>query len=160
MFDWLSGRHRIQRIPGNDKKGRRHSSEVTVVVLPLEGGATALDPADVEIEVGRGSGPGGQHKNKTETLVKVLHRPTGITAKADGRSQHQNKERALHILAARVTESRECLANVRTNRNRRSQMGGDRAFTWTDWRDQVVNHRTGTKAKMSKVLRGNLRLLA
>lgn len=113
----------------------------------------------MEIEVSRGSGPGGQHKNKTETLVKAIHTPTGITAKADGRSQHSNKIRALQVLAARVEEDARLKAQASHNGQRQSQMGGQRSFTWTDWRDQVVNHRTGRKAKMSKVLRGDLNLL-
>ena len=129
---------------------------MTVVILSAVNGPGDFDLDDVEIEVGRGSGPGGQHKNKTETLVKVLHRPTGITAKADGRSQYQNKERALRVLRDRVTESAKCLVDVQQNHNRRLQMEGERSFTWTDWRDQVVNHRTGKKAKMSRVLKGNL----
>lgn len=159
MFDFLAGRHRIQRVPVNDKKGRRQSSEVTVVILSPSASQERLDPRDVEIEVGRGSGPGGQHKNKTETLVRVLHRPTGITAKADGRSQHQNKERALRILAERVRESTEAVTHDRANTKRTLQMQGERAFTWTEWRDQVVNHRTKKKTKMSRALKGDLDLL-
>lgn len=126
------------------------------MVLSLEDRAVPLDPADVAIEVGRGSGPGGQHKNKTETLVKVLHRPTGITAKADGRSQHQNKEMALRVLARRVEAARTERQLTEFNDKRTLQMSGDRAFTWTDWRDQVVCHRSGRKAKMSRALKGEL----
>lgn len=129
---------------------------MTVVVLPLEASGPGLDPNDVVIEMSRGSGPGGQHRNKTETLVKALHRPTGISARVDGRSQYQNKEQALRLLAARVGEFQSRVADARLNQDRRSQMQGERAFTWTQWRDEVANHRTGRKIQMSRALKGDL----
>jgi peptide chain release factor 1 len=157
LFDqvaWLTGRHRIQRVPPNDKKGRRQSSEVTVVALGIPARVPQLNKADVRIETSRGTGPGGQHRNKTESKVTVTHLPTGLSAAVDSRSQHSNKQQALATLAARVAAHQSDQHEEAVNYNRRSQAGGERAFTWTEWRDSVVNHRTGRKGKMSIVLKG------
>jgi peptide chain release factor 1 len=151
----LAGRHRIQRVPPNERKGRRHSSEVTVVVLaPSEDVQVDLD--DVQIELSRGSGPGGQHRNKTESMVKAIHVPTGVTAVADGRSQYQNRQRVLDVLSARLQERSRELAHVERNGSRRDQVQGGRVMTWTDWRDQVVVHASGRKVSMTATLRGDL----
>lgn len=157
----LKGRHRIQRVPPNEKNGRRHSSEITVAVLSHVGAAPVLRDQDVKVETQRGSGPGGQHRNKVESMVRVTHLPTKLVAVCDGRSQSQNRQRALEVLAARVEELHTSKMADSRNRDRRSQLGGERTMTWTTWRDQVVNHRSGRKAKMSLVLKGNLdRLLS
>lgn len=158
-FDALTGRHRIQRIPPNEKRGRRHSSEVQVTVVALSPGAPPLDMADVDIAVSRGTGPGGQHRNKTESAVRAVHVPTGLTAYADSRSQHQNRIRAMEVLTSRVAQmqAQTNAASLRSDKNR--QREGDRAYTWTEWRDTVIDHRTGRKAPMSQVLRGRLDLL-
>lgn len=162
LFDqvvWLTGRHRIQRVPPNDKKGRRQSSEVTVVALDISSDLPLLDLADVKIETSRGTGPGGQHRNKTESKVTVIHLPTGISAAVDGRSQHSNKQQALMTLAARIAAIYSIQHDAASNNTRRSQTHGERAFTWTEWRDTVIDHRTNRKAKMSLVLKGRFDLL-
>ena len=161
LFDdlaWLTGRHRIQRVPPNDKKGRRQSSEVTVVSISVSMDSTVskLDMADVSIETMRGTGPGGQHRNVTDSKVVATHLPTGIQAASDDRSQHDNRRKALAVLASRVTAHHEANAAAAVNDGRRAQATGDRAFTWTEWRDTVVNHRSDRKAKMSRALKGNL----
>lgn len=104
----------------------------------------------------RGTGPGGQHRNVTDSKVVVTHLPTGIQASSDDRSQHDNKRKALAVLAERVAEQYRNQYGSAINDSRRLQMEGERAFTWTEWRDTVVNHRTGRKAKMSIALRGRL----
>lgn len=111
---------------------------------------------DVKIETMRGTGPGGQHRNVTDSKVVATHLPTGIQASSDDRSQHDNRRKALEVLAERVHS--HILDDIAQNVNdgRRSQMRGDRAFTWTEWRDTVVNHRTKAKTKMSRALKGNL----
>lgn len=156
VFDGLAGRHRIQRVPPNEKRGRRHSSEVTVTVLSALEALPVLDERDVSITFTRGSGAGGQARNKQENKVVAVHTPTGASASIDGRSQWQNRQLALQVLAARVAET--SAAHLRSSRNetRRDQMSGERAFTWTLWRDQVTNHRTGSKAGMSSTLKGGL----
>lgn len=103
----------------------------------------------------RGTGPGGQHRNVTDSKVVVTHLPTGIQAASDDRSQHDNRRRALAVLSDRVAAHYASHHAESTNDDRRSQMDGDRAFTWTEWRDIVVNHRTGRKGKMSRALKGN-----
>lgn len=112
--------------------------------------------AEVKIETTKGTGPGGQHRNKTESKVVVTHLPSGIQASSDDRSQHQNRQQAIAVLARRVAEHYNAHHHETTNRSRQNQAGGDRAFTWTEWRDSVTNHRTGRKTKMSKALKGNL----
>lgn len=158
-FDVLAGRHRIQRVPPNEKRGRRHSSEVQVTVLELHRDSPALDRTDVDITVSRGTGPGGQHRNKTESAVKAVHIPTGLSAYADSRSQHQNRIRAIEVLTSRIAQmqAQDQAASLRSDKNR--QREGVRAYTWTEWRDTVVNHRTGREAPMAQVLRGRLDLL-
>ena len=162
VFDdlrWLTGRHRIQRVPPNDKKGRRQSSEVTVVAIEVsDETASSLDMRDVKVRTERGSGKGGQHRNVTDSKVVATHVPTGLTAQADSRSQHQNRQQALAVLAHRVAEYHRTHADRDTNAQRRSQASGEleRAFTWTEWRDTVVSHLTGRKAKFSRCLKGQL----
>lgn len=139
---------------------RRHTSTVTVAVLAgEEQDDETFDLADVDIESYRGSGPGGQHRNKTETGVRVRHRPTGLEAKADrGRSWWQNRNEALAELERRVTEHLGAVASTAENSERISQIGaGDRFshdWTWCAWRDEVTCHRTGKRWNMSRALRG------
>lgn len=90
----------------------------------------------------------------TDSKVVATHLPTGIQASSDDRSQHDNKRQALAVLAERVSEEYRKRYGSATNDSRRLQMEGERAFTWTEWRDTVINHRTGQKAKMSNVLKG------
>lgn len=126
-----------------------------VVLDPDRLRVPSLNRRDVKIETVRGSGPGGQHRNVTESTVKALHRPTGLTAVADGRSQHQNRQAALALLTERVAAlERERHVEGR-NQARRDQIEGERSMTWTDWRDEVVT-RTGRRTSMSRALKGGL----
>lgn len=99
------GAHRLSRVSDFDPRGRRHTSFCSVEVLPLlpERAPLQISDADVRVETFRGSGPGGQHRNKTDSAVRATHVPTGIVATCQrGRSQHQNREAALGVLAVRV----------------------------------------------------------
>ncbi|MEG2769000.1 MAG: peptide chain release factor 1, partial [Comamonas sp.] len=99
-----SGGHRVQRVPATETQGRIHTSACTVAVMPEpdETVAITLNPADLRIDTFRASGAGGQHINKTDSAVRVVHLPTGIVAECqDGRSQHSNKAKALQVLQAR-----------------------------------------------------------
>ncbi|WP_353236597.1 peptide chain release factor 1, partial [Diaphorobacter ruginosibacter] len=99
-----SGGHRVQRVPATETQGRIHTSACTVAVMPEpdEHQAVTLNPADLRIDTFRASGAGGQHINKTDSAVRVVHLPTGIVAECqDGRSQHSNKAKALQVLQAR-----------------------------------------------------------
>ena len=102
-----SGGHRVQRVPTTETQGRIHTSACTVAVMPEpdEREAIKLNPADLRIDTFRASGAGGQHINKTDSAVRVVHLPTGTVAECqDGRSQHANKAKALQVLQARIQE--------------------------------------------------------
>ncbi|MES2089408.1 MAG: peptide chain release factor 1, partial [Pseudomonadota bacterium] len=102
-----SGGHRVQRVPATETQGRIHTSACTIAVMPEpdETEAIKLNPADLRIDTFRASGAGGQHINKTDSAVRVVHLPTGIVAECqDGRSQHANKAKALQVLQARIQE--------------------------------------------------------
>jgi protein subunit release factor A len=136
---------------------------VTVVALEVApDDLRTLDLSEVKLTLTKGTGPGGQHRNKTESKVIATHLPTGISAAADSRSQHQNRETALAVLASRVAALSRSQSAESINADRRRQASDQepRAFTWTEWRDSVTNHATGTKTKMSKALRGQLTSLA
>jgi peptide chain release factor 1 len=157
-----AGTHRVTRIPSNERNGRRHTSAVTVAVLPIP---TEIDvllkPADLRIDITKGSGPGGQNRNKTETAVRVTHKPTGLTAYAcDDRSQHVNRARALEVLAARVAERAYTQLSNARDKDRAAQHGtghiADRQRSYL-WREGVaVDHRTGVRVPLGQALDGYL----
>lgn len=99
-----AGVHRVQRVPKTGKKDKKHTSTATVVVLPeVQDIVLNIRPQDLKIETCRSSGAGGQHVNTTDSAVRIIHLPTGIVATSqDGRSQHDNKERALTVLKSRL----------------------------------------------------------
>jgi protein subunit release factor A len=158
----FSGTHRIQRIPRNDKTGRRHTSTATVAVLHRE---ATVDSApsweDVDVDVFSGSGPGGQHRNKTEQCARLTHRPTGTVVVATAsRSQRQNIEAAFAELRRRLESRARESAEVDRNRRRRSQIAsGERPmkqWTWNDQRGVVVDHSTGARYPMAAFRHGRL----
>lgn len=118
-----------------------------------------LDLKDVQIQTARGSGKGGQHRNKTDSCVVTTHIPTGIQARVDGRDQHSNKREALALLSKRVAE-RDRLKHDRTRRSERwSQVGsgmrGDKVRTYRAADDRVVDHRLNRTWRLKKWLRGD-----
>lgn len=158
------GTHRIQRIPRNDKRGRRHTSTASVALLQIpnfELRSSSFVEGDVEFIVARGSGPGGQHRNKTESAVTARHIPTGIEARCeDSRSQWANKARALEELHRRLEAGVQAKAKARQQHDRRGQiLTGERpvkAFTWNDQRDEVVDHDGGRRWRLRDALKGKL----
>ena len=108
-----------------------------------------------------GSGPGGQHKNRVQTAVLITHIPTGLQEKCeDTRSQHRNKELAMERLLKRIAEQKELEAHEKRNDNRKEQIVNKKAIrTYNYPRNQVVDHRTGKKANLDKVMKGDLDLL-
>lgn len=154
----LCGTHRIQRVPVTEKKGRRHSSSVSVAIL--DENATrpvfSLSRDEIDLQIARGSGNGGQKRNKTETAVVAVHRPTGKRVRIDSRSQGQNKKEAVGELERRLADEHEVQGALVQNEARVRQIEDDRTFNWCGWRDEVLNHRNGRRTSMAKALRGKL----
>lgn len=159
LFAREAGGHRWQRVPPNERRGRVHTSTVTVVVLdPVAKAHAQLDLREVDIKKTLGTGPGGQHRNKTESCVIATHRPSGLAVRVDMRSQHQSLTTALAILAARLDEARERSASAIRNAERRAQAGsgmrGDKVRTYREQDDRVTDHRTGKTWSLAGWLRG------
>lgn len=156
-----SGVHRVQRVPETEASGRIHTSAATVAVLPeAEEVDLKIDEKDLHVEVMRAGGAGGQHVNKTESAVRMVHIPTGIEVKMqDERSQHKNKTKAMKILRARLYEhERAKLASTRAA-DRKSQVGsGDRSErirTYNFPQSRVTDHRINlTLYKIDEVMDG------
>lgn len=160
IFANEGGGHRWQRIPPNEKKGRVQTSTVTVAVLDpdLVEQLSPLRFDELTIQTIRGSGPGGQHRNKTESCVVVTHVPTGTTVKIDGRSQSQNKHAALRLIASRIHSHKEELLQQERVQQRREQVGsgmrGDKVRTYRTQDDQVTDHRTGQRWRLRDWMKG------
>jgi peptide chain release factor 1 len=147
-------------VPPNEKRGRVQTSTITVAVLPEPSVAELrIGPMDLEVLVCRGSGPGGQHRNKTESCVVMTHLPTGLTVRCESeRSQHQNRETALGLLRARLhAAERERLYTARADDRRRqvgSGMRGDKRRTIRCQEGVVVDHVTGKSWSLRDYERG------
>jgi len=158
-----SGVHRVQRVPETESGGRVHTSTATVAVLPeMEAVDAALNPADVEMQVFRSSGAGGQHVNKTSSAVRLIHRPTGTVVECQQeRSQFQNRDKAMRILASRLYEAEQEKALDEYTQQRRSQVGSgmrnERIRTYNFPQGRVTDHRIGlTLYKIDSVMNGDL----
>ncbi len=158
-----SGVHRVQRVPETESGGRIHTSTATVAVLPeLEEVTAELDPADVEMQVFRSSGAGGQHVNKTSSAVRLIHRPTGTVVECQQeRSQFQNRDRAMRILASILHDREAERVSGEQAARRRSQVGtgmrNERIRTYNFPQGRVTDHRIGlTLYKLDSVLDGGL----
>ena len=160
LFKDEAGGHRWQRVPPNEKRGRVHSSTITVAVLDPDAAVGArFDQRDVEIVTARGSGPGGQKRNKTESCVIATHKPTGLSVRIDNeRSQHQNRAMAYQVLAARMYQAAGERAKADRDGLRRDQVGsgqrGDAVRTYREQDDQVIDRRTGKKSNLKKWRKG------
>ena len=149
FLKYESGVHRVQRVPATETQGRIHTSTVTVAVLPeAEEVDVQIRPDDLRIEVCRAGGAGGQHVNRTESAVQVFHLPTGIMVRCeDGRSQTQNKERALQILRSRLYEQKVREEQEKYSAERRKLIGsGDRSEkirTYNFPQSRITDHRIG-----------------
>jgi peptide chain release factor 1 len=165
MFAGEAGGHRYQRVPPNEKRGRVHTSTVTVAVLPESAeGAIEIDPRDLDESFTRGAGKGGQHLQKTDTAVLLVHRPTGLRVRLDGgRSQTQNRKNALAILRHKLDALRRAQRDSSTNAQRRSQVGsgmrGDKIRTIAFQRGTVTDHRSGRTIPLRDWLHGRIRAL-
>lgn len=159
-FQNEGGGHRWQRVPPTEKRCRVQTSTVTVAVLdPAVVVGQALNYNDVDITTTRGSGPGGQNRNKTDSCVIATHRPTGLSVRIDNeRSQHQNKATAYKVLAARLYEAERERLFTQREADRRQQVGsgmrGDKVRTYRSQDDQVNDHRTGQRWRLQDWVRG------
>ena len=159
-----SGGHRVQRVPATETQGRIHTSAATVAVMPEpdEAEAVKLNPADLRIDTFRGSGAGGQHINKTDSAVRVVHLPTGIVAECqDGRSQHSNKAKALQVLQARIQEKERSERAAKEAATRKGLVGSgdrsDRIRTYNFPQGRLTDHRINlTLYKLLQVMEGDL----
>jgi peptide chain release factor 1 len=163
VFKFEGGTHRVQRVPQTESQGRIHTSTATVAVLPeAEEVDVQLDPNDLQIDVYRSSGPGGQSVNTTDSAVRITHKPSGIVVSMqDEKSQLQNREKALRVLRARLYERALADQQAELAADRRSQVGtGDRAEkirTYNYGERRVTDHRIKlTTHNLDQVLEGDL----
>ena len=158
-----SGVHRVQRVPETESGGRVHTSTVTVAVLPeMETADVQINPADIEMQVFRSSGAGGQHVNKTSSAVRLIHKPTGTVVECQQeRSQFQNRDKAMRILASRLYEAEQEKISSEYTAQRRSQVGSgmrnERIRTYNFPQGRVTDHRIGlTLYKIDNIMNGDL----
>ncbi|HWX45840.1 MAG TPA: peptide chain release factor 1 [Solirubrobacteraceae bacterium] len=163
VFKFEGGTHRVQRIPATESQGRIHTSTATVAVLPEAAEVEVeIDPNDLQIDVYRSTGPGGQSVNTTDSAVRITHRLTGIVvAMQDEKSQLQNREKALRVLRARLYERALAEQQAELAADRRAQVGtGDRAEkirTYNYGERRVTDHRIKlTTYNLDEVLEGEL----
>ncbi len=162
-FKYEGGPHRVQRVPVTESQGRIHTSSATVLVLPeADEVEVAIDDRDLQIDVFRSSGPGGQSVNTTDSAVRVTHVPSGIVVSMqDERSQLQNRQRAMQVLRARLLEVAERERDAERSVERRSQVGGggrgEKIRTYNFKENRVTDHRIGfTSYRLADVLAGDL----
>ena len=158
-----SGVHRVQRVPETESGGRIHTSTVTVAVLPeAEEVDVDINPADIEMQVFRSSGAGGQHINKTSSAVRLIHKPTGMVVECQQeRSQFQNRDKAMQILRSRLYEAEQQRVSSQWSEERRSQVGtgmrNERIRTYNFPQGRLTDHRIGlTLYKLEDVMNGDL----
>ena len=158
-----SGVHRVQRVPETESGGRVHTSTATVAVLPeMDTVQVRIDPADVEMQVFRASGAGGQHVNKTSSAVRLIHKPTGMVVECQQeRSQFQNRDKAMRLLASRLYEQEQERLSGQQTEQRRSQVGSgmrnERIRTYNFPQGRVTDHRIGlTLYQIDNVINGDL----
>ena len=162
-FKFESGVHRVQRVPETESGGRVHTSTATVAVLPeMEEADVDIRPEDVEMQVYRASGAGGQHINKTSSAVRILHKPTGIVvACQEERSQFQNREKCMMMLSSKLYQMEQERIEAAYSGQRRSQVGSgmrnEKIRTYNFPQSRVTDHRIGlTLYKIDSVMNGDL----
>ncbi len=157
------GPHRVQRVPATEAQGRIHTSAATVAVMPeAEEVDVDINDADLQIDVYRASGAGGQHVNTTDSAVRITHKPTGlVVAMQDERSQLQNRARAMQVLRSRLLKLRQDEQDAKASAERRAQVGGggrgEKIRTYNFKENRVTDHRIGfTVYQLQDVLAGGL----
>ena len=164
VFKYEGGTHRVQRVPKTESQGRIHTSTATVAVLPeAEEVDVEIDPNDLQIDVYRSSGPGGQSVNTTDSAVRVTHGPSGIVVSMqDEKSQLQNRDKAMRVLRARLLEKAVADQQAEISAERRSQVGtgerSEKVRTYNFPQGRVTDHRIKlTSHALDEILGGDLR---
>ena len=162
-FKFESGVHRVQRVPTTESSGRIHTSTVTVAVLPeMDDVDIEINPNDLEIDTFRASGAGGQHVNKTDSAIRITHRPSGIVVTCqDQRSQHKNKDKAMAVLRTRLYDIAVSSQESEVAQSRKSQVGtgsrNERIRTYNYPQGRVTDHRIGlTLYRIDGILNGDI----
>lgn len=157
------GGHRIQRVPPTERRGRVHTSTVTVAVIDPARPQVTIREQDLDIEWYSGTGAGGQYRNKHQNSCRIRHRPTGIQATAQCRSRENSLAEAKAALSARVQAAVQGQHDQDQARDRRQQVGsgqrGDKIRTYRFQDDRVQDHVTGRRARVTDVMRGQIDLL-
>ena len=163
LLRFEAGGHRVQRVPATESQGRIHTSAATVAVMPeAEEVDVAIDPGDLRIDTYRASGAGGQHVNKTESAIRIVHEPSGIVVTCqEQKSQHANKDRAMKILRAKLYEHQREEAAALRSAERKQQVGSgdrsDRIRTYNYPQNRITDHRIGyTAHNLDRYLEGHL----
>jgi len=164
-LDNEAGGHRIQRVPPTERKGRVHTSTVTVAVIDRDAeiGSATINQRDLKIEWYSGTGAGGQYRNKHQNSCRITHIPTGTIAKSECRSRTNSLNEAMAEIQRRVDEMAQRQYNKDIATDRRQQVGsgmrGDKIRTYRFQDDVVQDHITGQKSSVRRVLNGNFDLL-
>ena len=158
-----TGVHRIQRVPETEKMGRVHTSTASIAILPIRKKTTIeIKPSDIEIELSRSGGAGGQNVNKVETAVRIIHKPTGIDVRSTAeRSQLKNREKAMSILTAKLEAKKEEEESAKYSANRKSQIGtadrSEKIRTYNLLQDRVTDHRIKKSwHNIEKIMKGEI----